>query len=315
MATTTSPTIAAAAYAERLASAAQKARADIMAHGYAVVPDVLTSAQVERFRSMFFNWYGGISGIKTHHRKFDPHRIFKYHEVGHAPHMWLMRVWVADFWRAFYGKREVTTGFDGCCYVEKASRARDTLWTHTDQRITDSRFKCVQGLVALTTNEQRTLVVYPGSHDFHADFGTTVTDPKKRSKSFVRVPQSYLDRLRTDHDIRPLPLKIPAGALALWDSRVFHQNRYGIPGSEERLVLYTCMLPRDGKGNTPAERAKRKRYLVTRRTTSHWPYGRMTVNGKQPYTRKKDENARINYSKLAPQTQVVSKEQIDRLIE
>ena len=36
--------------------------------------------------------------------------------------------------------------------------------------------------------------------------------------------------------IKKVVLNIPAGSLVLWDSRTFHQNQYGKPNSEERIV-------------------------------------------------------------------------------
>ena len=301
------------AHACFLVTSARKAHADLEATGYAIVPNILSPDRVKRLREMFFTWFASVPGLPQHHAAVSPHSIFKYHEVGHAPFMWQMRVWVADFWRAFY-EQEVTTSFDGCCYVEKTSEATDNLWTHTDQRITDSASLCVQGFAALTANRERTLVVYPGSHRFHADFGATVVDPKIRAKSFVRIPQSYLDRLAGGHGIRPVALKVPVGALALWDSRVFHQNRYGRPG-EERLVLYTCMLPREAHRNSAAQRTKRVKYFRERRTTSHWPY-RIKVNSKQPrsYGTTGDKDMKIDYAALPTQTQAVSEDRILRLI-
>ena len=78
-------------------------------------------------------------------------------------------------------------------------------------------------------------------------------------------------------------LEIPAGALVLWDSRTFHQNRFGKPNSEERLVQYVCYLPRNHKKNTKSNQKKREKYFEERRTTSHWPCS-VKVNSKQPIT-------------------------------
>ena len=302
---------------ESLAEVARRAREEVRAKGYAVIENVISPDQVATLRRMFFDWYESIPDLAQLHPTINPHHIFKYHRAGHQPAMWQMRVWVAPFWRAFYDTENVTTSFDGCCFVPLECATRDRLWTHTDQRVDDSRFKCVQGLVALTSNKERTLVVYPGSHKFHAHFGTTVTDPKKRKKSFVRAPQSYLDHLAEAHGIRPLALEIPAGAIALWDSRLLHQNRYGEPGSEQRLVLYSCMRPRDGKKNTDAQRKKRRRYLDARRMTSHWPYP-INVNSEQPNLRPGRDGVprakKIKYSELAIRALPVTDAQIEALI-
>jgi hypothetical protein len=75
---------------------------------------------------------------------------------------------------------------------------------------------------------------------------------------------------------------VKAGDLVLWDSRTFHMGA-NIEVGEERLVQYVCFLPRNGSENSATEQTKRKKYLLDRRTTSHWPY-RLKVNGTQPHT-------------------------------
>ena len=93
-----------------------------------------------------------------------------------------------------------------------------------------------------------------------------------------------------------LTLEVPAGALVLWDSRTFHQNQYGAPGSEERIVQYVCHLPHEHEKNTAAMQQKRQKYFLERRTTSHWP-APIYVNGKQPRTYG-DNSLQIDYSTL-----------------
>lgn len=295
-----------------LKAAARKAWADLRETGYAVVPGVLSPARVARLRAMFDEWYRGVPGLAEAHARTGSHGIFKHYEVGHAPFMWQMRVWVEDFWRELYGG-PVTTAFDGCCYVPKAHAKRGRKWTHTDQRLSHGGFRCVQGLAALTTNARRTLVVRPGTHRFHADFAKTVTSARDRAKSFLRIPQCYLDRLEQEHGIRDVPVEVPAGAIALWDSRVFHCNQMGPPRCEERLVLYTCMMPRGAKANTDAQRRKRRLYLDTRRTTAHWAYP-LRVVGKQPQTYG-DASLAIDYAALPAQRQTVAREEMLRLVQ
>ena len=86
--------------------------------------------------------------------------------------------------------------------------------------------------------------------------------------------------------------------MAIWDSRVFHQNQYGKPNSEERYVQYVCYLPKDHPKNTVTMIEKRRKYYNERRTTSHWPVP-VRVNGLQPQTFEDPERS-IDYNKLEP---------------
>ena len=149
-----------------------------------------------------------------------------------------------------------------------------------------------QGLVALTDNKERTLVVYEGTHNYHEKYFEEKNI--KSSKKWQLIDHDKLTELREIEKV----LEVPAGSLVLWDSRTFHQNQYGAPGSEERIVQYVCFMPKNVPENTTAMQAKRKKYFDTRRTTSHWPYP-IKVNGLQPQTYG-DQSKLIDYSKLTP---------------
>jgi len=84
--------------------------------------------------------------------------------------------------------------------------------------------------------------------------------------------------------------------LVLWESRTFHQNQYGKPASEERIVQYICMFPDNHEKNTRTIKNKRLKYFNERRTTSHWP-APIYVNGLQPQTYGK-AGLKIDYSKV-----------------
>ena len=75
-------------------------------------------------------------------------------------------------------------------------------------------------------------------------------------------------------------------------------NQYGRKNSEERLVQYICMMPKNSEKNTVLMRKKRRDYFNNRRTTSHWPYP-IKVNGLQPRNYGNKELI-INYSELRP---------------
>ena len=107
-------------------------------------------------------------------------------------------------------------------------------------------------------------------------------------------------------------LNVPAGSLVLWDSRTFHQNQYGEPNSEERIVQYICYLPKNNPNNTNSQTKKRKKYFEERRTTSYWPYP-IRVNGKQPQTYG-DNSKLIDYDLLIKPNLNKYLEDIEKLI-
>ena len=127
-------------------------------------------------------------------------------------------------------------------------------------------------------------------------------------KTFVLLMKKFTDAIKSTKKI----LNVDAGSLVLWDSRTFHQNCYGPPGCEERLVQYVSYLPKNNKANSAAMCRKRLQYFNTRRTTSHWAYP-IRVNSLQPqnYGNKELE---IDYSQLPKPNLTDLKEKIFELI-
>jgi hypothetical protein len=262
--------------------------------GYVVIENALTHEEVSIAKDSYMKWLKSDPQILGKHRAIDPHGIFKFMEVGHQWHAWYIRTrpGVQKAFQDIWKTKDLVVGFDGSCYIPSDLKARDTLWTHTDQCPNTSDFKCVQGMVALTDNEERSLVVYEKSHLMHKIY---MDEYKlKGTKNWIKIEADFLKLIESQKRI----LKVKAGSLILWDSRTFHQNCVGPPGCrEERIVQYVCFLPKNNPGNSKKIQEKRLEYFKERRTTSHWPYP-IHVNGKQPQTYG-DDSRLIEYSTLA----------------
>lgn len=260
--------------------------------GYCVIPDVLSKQEIEEAKTLFYKWQSTIPNHDKIHNTIDPHGIYKYHNVGHQQHAWFIRTRpnVINIFKKIWETDELVVSFDGTCYIDKDCNKSDNIWTHTDQAPNSTGLQCYQGFVALTNNKERTLIVYEGSHLLHEKYfkDRNITS----SKNWQLIDQEYLESIKT----KKKALEIPAGSLVLWESRTFHQNRYGKPGSEERIVQYVCYLPKVNKKNSKSQQAKRLKYFEELRTTSHWPYP-IKVNGLQPQTYGNKERE-IDYSKL-----------------
>ena len=246
--------------------------------GYAIIENVLTAEQVNTAKEYFREWLAANPIVMEKHSKIHPHGIFKFAEVGHQKHAWYIKTLpaVQNQFKELWGTEELVTGFDGSCLITSEVDKKDRIWTHTDQAPATKGRACVQGFVALTTNEERTLVVYEGSHLLHEHYMREKSLTGK--KNWQLIDHNYLATIKDRKRI----LKVNAGSLVLWDSRTFHQNQYGKAG-EERIVQYVCFLPKTHKQNTKAQHEKRVKYYEERRTTSHWPYP-LHVNGLQPQT-------------------------------
>ena len=240
------------------------------------------------------------------HSKISPHGIIKFHEVGHQRHAWYIRTRpnVSNVFKNIWNTEDVVVSYDGCCYIPANCKKKDKTWTHTDQAPTKKGLKCIQGFVALTSNSDRTLVVYEGSHKLHEEYAKEYN--LTSTKDWLLIEQQYLDKISDKRKV----LNIKAGSLVLWDSRTFHQNQYGINSNEERIVQYVSFLPRSNLSKKMLE--KRQKYFADKRTTSHWAYP-VKVNGLQPQNYG-DATLKINYSELVEPKLEDMIEEITKLI-
>lgn len=256
--------------------------------GYTIVPNVLTSDETTRAKNLFHRWVEQIPGIEDFHSNVNPHGIFRYHQVGHQAHAWFIRTRprVQQPFRDFYQCQDLIVSYDGCGWFnERFKNKRDICWTHSDQAPKLTEFECLQGYVSLTDNENSSLVVYEGSHKVHADY----FKGNNSGQNWQMIDPQFLESIQDTKKV----LKVSAGDLVLWDSRTFHQNQYGHPNCEDRLVQYVCYFPREHPKNTHEVQQNRIRYFQEYRTTSHWPCP-IRANSLQP-SRKENK---IDYTSL-----------------
>jgi len=260
--------------------------------GYTIIPSALTSEEIELAKTMFYDWENSVENLEKMHNTIDPHGIFKFHEVGHQEFAWFIRTRpkIIRIFKKLWQTDSLVVSFDGACHIPKHFAKRDKIWTHTDQSPKNVGLNCYQSFAALTENSERTLVVYETSHLLHEKYfkDRNICD----GNNWHLIEHDYLEEIK---DLKRV-LKVNAGDLVIWDSRTFHQNQYGKPNSEERIVQYICYLPSDSEKNNENQKKKREKYFMERRTTSHWPYP-IKVNSLQPQTYG-DSKRLIDYSKL-----------------
>ena len=260
--------------------------------GYCVIPNILTPEEIEYSKLCFENWMSSIPNFNRFHNTVNSHGICKYHRAGHTRHAWFIRTRpaVKDVFKKIWETDKLIVSYDGCCFISKKNKKKTLHWTHTDQAPNLKGMHCYQGFVSLTNNKERTLVVYEGTHLLHEKY---FKDRNIESNNNWQVlEKDYVESIKHLKRV----LHVPAGSLVLWESRTFHQNQYGAPESEERMVQYVCYIPRNHIKNTEAIQEKRKRYFKDQRTTTHWP-APVHVNNLQPQTYG-DKNLEIEYNEL-----------------
>lgn len=266
--------------------------AELAENGFTIVKGVLNCEEIEYAKTSFYNWQKSLPNIEKFHRTCNPHGIFKFHEAGHTDHAWFIRTrpQVIEIYKKLWETDELVVSFDGCCHIPKDFAKKDNIWTHTDQAPNSPDLQCFQSFVSLTNNCERTIILYKKSHKAHKRYFEERNI--KNSKNWQLIDHDYLASIEEDKCV----LNVEEGDMVIWDSRTFHQNRYGQSGSEERIVQYVCFMPKNNKKNTKAMVNKRLKYFQDRRTTSHWPYP-IKVNSLQTQTYG-DDTRLIDYSLL-----------------
>ena len=219
---------------------------------------------------------------------------------------------------------DLLVSFDGAA-VFRPWRARAEAartkggWYHVDQNfwnVGKQELACVQGLVALTDAHEGTggLVLFPGSHREFARLSRlkrVKSEYEERPEDYVRFQEREIDRVlvqgKGKHG-RMLPslVRLRAGDMLLWDSRVVHSGAPGwlpeagdalergggggggaggstFPGLGRtwrepegellRIAGYVCMMP---AARIPAPRREhildvRQRIFGRGWATTHWP--------------------------------------------
>ena len=265
-------------------------------NGYVVIPNVLNKGEIDEYILEFNKWKNSIENLDELHNTIDYHGIFKYFEVGHQRFAWLLRTnpKIQNIFKYLWNTDELVVSFDGCCYYPTNYKGEHRYWIHSDQSGLKKGLQCIQSFLSLTSNVERTFVVYEGSHKLHED--NSELYQKDNPSDWNPIEQEYVELLED----RKKLLRVNAGSLVLWDSRTFHQNTCGPEDcEEERLVQYLCFLPKNNEKNDEDMHQLRRQYFSNLRTTNHYPYP-MAAIPRQPvtYNYYNNDTIHIDYSKI-----------------
>lgn len=250
--------------------------------GYQIIHGVLSEDEIELGEQLFHRWHS------TNQIADSPHGVIKHYKSGHSSFAWFIRTrpGVLSVFEDLYNTNDLVVSFDGQCYFPPGQQKRNNWWIHTDQAPAKEGRRCVQAFVSLTTNTDCGLAIIEKTHLQHHHYFRE--KGIEHNRDWQKVSEEDFDK--TD---MKLVGPLNKGDMVIWDSRLFHQNLYS-PSGEERLVQYVCYLPRSGLSHSQA--AKRARYYLESRTSSHWPYP-IRVNSLQPQVFG-DKTKLIDYDRL-----------------
>ena len=251
---------------------------ELQENGYTIIHNVFNDEEISEYINEFNSWLKSINDLEYLHNLIHSHGIFKYFQVGHQRFAWLARTnpKIVNIFKKLWNTNDLVTSFDGCCFYPTYYNKEDVCWIHSDQSSREKGLHCYQSFLSLTSNKERTLMLYKKSHLLHEDYFKTMNIDEPSDWSIIDI--YYLNNMSNDL----IKIETQPGDLVIWDSRTFHQNSCGnYSCNEERLVQYLCYLPRFHINNDDHQNELRKKYFEKLRTTSHWPYP-MNAVPKQP---------------------------------
>lgn len=249
-------------------------------HGYVVVRDVLTPAQVT---SAMEGMWALMESLGTVRRDKPATHVRSSHwppmlhggmiqYLGHTPLQWTLREQCAPVFSKLYDVpvTELATSFDGLCMMHGARRYQkrgDLLsFVHTDQSPLRKGEWSIQGLINLADAgpEDGGLVVVPGTHKTHASFFADHPSGGQKSDWY-----KLRDEEKAPFLSRAVKVNAQPGDFLMWDSRTLHCNTVPERRDAIRACVYVCMLPHS---RIPAYiRHKRTGAFTDRRTSNHHP--------------------------------------------
>lgn len=237
---------------------------DLEEFGYAVIPNVLTEAQVNDFKERV--WLEVIEKMwpdckfrdpgtwGEHFPQFNRNGIFAG-KMGQSQVAWDLRQIpaIADIWAKIWkcSLQDLVVSMDGFNMMSPIGKTYVDMNPHTDQGSENPKFHTVQGQILLEDSFEGEAGFYciPRSHHHFAE-----TAPIIQSLDRSERPNYIGERFGFQAKKHITASK---GSVIIWDSRTIHGNQIARrPMDHPRMVFYVCYVPKERL--TPTAIQKRK---------------------------------------------------------
>ncbi|XP_021364889.1 uncharacterized protein LOC110457800 isoform X2 [Mizuhopecten yessoensis] len=248
-------------------------------NGYAVVPNVLTAEECDRYIGQYKSWLQRFTdaGRECKHQN----SVIQSYRTGHFSTTWEIRLKCRPVFEKVWKTEKLLSSADAIAISKPPEEGSnlfadpDIEWLHLDQAASRKGPHAFQGGVNLeeSTETDHCFRVMAKSHLYHSEFFKAFPSAAASTKrlEFYKLNQeqkAWYDK----KDCQRTKVPVPKGGMVLWDSRTVHDNVkpvYGRPHSDRwRFVVFVSMTP--AIWARPEDLWIKKKAYEDILTTSHW---------------------------------------------
>lgn len=240
-------------------------------YGIAVIPNILNQNEIQDMKNGIWDSLNFLTKKSNYPiKQFDTKSWNTYYDlypgndmlvqlysIGHTQFVWNIRQnpKIVNIFSKLWNCKptELITSFDALSFhippeITNVGYYDGYDWFHMDQSLHRSNFECVQGLVSgYDVNEgDATLSILEGSHIYHQELAKKYNLDTIQTNDFYRLSENDLQFYKSKGCER-YNVKMTAGSLVLWDSRLIHCNMKSLKNRSKinfRLVVYICQTPK-----------------------------------------------------------------------
>lgn len=247
-------------------------------NGYAVVPNVLSHEDCDRYMGQYKAW---LQKFEDSGRECDSRNsLIQSYRTGHFSTTWEVRLKTKHVFEKVWNTEKLLSSADAIAISkppEQGSNIFDTHteWLHLDQASCREGLHAYQGGVNLEESSEtdHCFRVMAGSHIYLSEFYYKFPNAAKSSirSEFYRLnkaQKAWYDK----KGCKRTKVPVPKGGMVLWDSRTVHDNVkpvFGRPNKDRwRFVVFVSMTP--AIWARPEDMAIKNKAYNELLTTTHW---------------------------------------------
>lgn len=266
-----------------------KAHQELQENGYAVIEDVISLDECDKFKERYQKWAHTLFGDPDKLWPRTDASLIQQYKAGNLESSWEIRLKVKPVFASLFGTDKLLSSTDAIAIGRppedgktKFAKSEYSDWLHLDQSGRRIGHHAYQSGIYLEDADEDdwTLQVMEKSHRYHQEFFDTFPDAIEYMDQleYYELNKEQVEWYRRQ-GCTFKRITVPKGGMVLWDSRTVHANAQPIEGRKHpgrwRYVVFVCMTPAIWASSEDME--KKKMAYQNLNMTTHWPSQGVTI--------------------------------------